>query len=148
MNQETKVGLFLIVAVGAVLGAILFLGNVRLFERTDQYHIDFRDVEALPPKATVKIAGVDVGRVLRIRLVDGRARITLSISPDIALYENAAGRIGSTGVIGTRFVDLGTSSIYLRRFRNRCLFGRCDGVQIRFAPLGTDLRPSGNQGFR
>ena len=54
MNQETKVGLFLLMAMGVVLPSILFIGNIKIFRRTSPFYIDFVDVEALPPKAAVK----------------------------------------------------------------------------------------------
>ncbi len=106
MNQETRLGLFLLAAVGAILASAVFLGNVRLFQRTDRYHLDFADVEALPPKAAVKIAGVEIGKVHKIQLVNGRARVIIEIDPAIQLHSDAVARIGSTGIIGTRFVEL------------------------------------------
>ncbi len=110
MNQETKVGMFLLVAIAAILAAIIFLGDIHLFERRHRFRIDFDNVEALPPKAAVKISGVEVGKVLRVSLVDHHARVLIAIDPSIALYENATARIGSTGIIGTRFVELKTGT--------------------------------------
>ena len=73
MNQETKVGLFLLGALGVILGSVVFLGDVHLFKRSQEYFIDFSDVEALPPKAAVKVAGVEIGKVKDVELVNGRA---------------------------------------------------------------------------
>jgi phospholipid/cholesterol/gamma-HCH transport system substrate-binding protein len=106
MNHETKVGLFLMVAIGAILASIVFLGNVCLFQRSHRYFVDFKNVEALPPKAAVKIAGVEIGKVRRVELVDGRARVTIDIKPQIKLHSNSSALIGSTGIIGTKFVEL------------------------------------------
>lgn len=106
MSQETKVGLFTMVAVAAILSGIIFLGDVHIFERRHRYSVDFANVEALPPKASVKISGVEVGKVLKVALVDGRARVLIAIDPDIEVFQNATARIASTGIIGTRFVDL------------------------------------------
>lgn len=99
-------GLFLLFALGAILTGVFFIGNIRLFKRTVTYYIDFQDVEALPPKAAVKVAGVEVGKVKRVQLADGHARVTIHIDPKLGVYENARGSIGSTGIIGTRFVEL------------------------------------------
>lgn len=111
MNQETKVGFFLLAAISAILASILMLGNIKLFSRQTKYFIEFADVEALPPKAGVKIAGVEIGKVQKVSLVNGRALVTIRIAPDISLHDDATGRIGSTGVIGTRFVELFPGSV-------------------------------------
>lgn len=106
MNQETKVGVFLLMAFGAILTSILFLGNVRLFKRSLTYYVTFKDVEALPPKAAVKVAGVEIGKVSKVALVDGAARVTISINTDVPVYADALARVGSTGIIGTRYIEL------------------------------------------
>lgn len=106
MNTETKVGLFLMAALGAVLTSILTLGNVQFFNRNHRYYVDFTNVDALPPKAAVKVAGVEIGKVRRVALVDGRARVTIDVDPKVSLYADAIARVGSTGIIGTKFVEL------------------------------------------
>jgi phospholipid/cholesterol/gamma-HCH transport system substrate-binding protein len=112
MNQETKVGIFLIAALATILTSIFFLGKIQLFKRTANYYVEFADVEALPTKAAVKIAGVEIGKVARVGLVGGKARVTIQIDPKIIIYSDAVAKIGTTGLIGTRFVDLipGSSS--------------------------------------
>ena len=113
MNQETKVGIFLVAALATILTSIFFLGKIQLFKRTAVYHVEFSDVEALPTKAAVKIAGVEIGKVSRVDLVDGKARVTIQIDPKIKIFSDAVAQIGTTGIIGTRFVDLipGSSSL-------------------------------------
>jgi phospholipid/cholesterol/gamma-HCH transport system substrate-binding protein len=106
MSQETKVGMFLLCAIGAILASILLLGNVDLFARRTAYYVDFDDVQALPPKAAVKISGVEIGKVANVDLIEGRARVTIGVRKGITLYQNARAKIGSTGIIGTRFVEL------------------------------------------
>ncbi len=106
MNQETKVGLFFLLSLAAILGGILFLGDVQLFSHRHSYFVEFDDVQALPPKAAVKISGVEVGKVKSIQLVAGRARVEIGVEPGILIYQNGTASIGSTGIIGTRFVDI------------------------------------------
>ncbi|MCG3206203.1 MAG: hypothetical protein KCHDKBKB_02935 [Elusimicrobia bacterium] len=106
MNNETKVGLFLLAALGAILTSILTLGNVQFFSRNHRYYIDFENVEALPPKAAVKVAGVEIGKVRRVQLIQGRARVTINIQPDVKVYADAVAQVDSTGIIGTKYVEL------------------------------------------
>ncbi len=111
MNQETKVGLFMLAALAAIVGSVFFLGNVKIFRSTTRFYVDFTNVEALPAKAAVKIAGVEIGKVRRLELVDGHARVTIDVDPKIPVFANASAKIGSTGIIGTKFIELepGTS---------------------------------------
>jgi phospholipid/cholesterol/gamma-HCH transport system substrate-binding protein len=106
MNQETKVGLFLIAAVAVIASSAVFLGNIRLFKNTDRFYVTFQNVEALPPKAAVKIAGVEVGSVKRVELEEGEAKVTLDVEPEITIYKDARAKVGSTGIIGTKFIEL------------------------------------------
>ncbi len=112
MNQETKVGLFLLVSICAIALSAVFLGNIHLFKRTHRYYVTFNNVEALPPKAAVKIAGVEIGTVRKVELLDGRARVTIELDPHIVIHKDAHAKVGSTGIIGTKFVELtpGTTS--------------------------------------
>jgi phospholipid/cholesterol/gamma-HCH transport system substrate-binding protein len=98
--------MFLLAATAAILASILLLGNVNIFAQRHTYYIDFADVQALPPKAAVKISGVEIGKVKGVDLIEGRARVTVGIRKDLVLYQDAKARIGSTGIIGTRFVEL------------------------------------------
>lgn len=93
-------------ALAAILSSVLFLGNVKLFRSTTRYYVDFNNVDALPPKAAVKIAGVEIGKVRRLELVDGKARVTIDVDPKIPIYSNALARVGSTGIIGTKFIEI------------------------------------------
>jgi phospholipid/cholesterol/gamma-HCH transport system substrate-binding protein len=95
-----------LVAFAAVLVAILSLGNVQLFSRSHRYHADFSNVEALPPKAAVKVAGVEIGKVRSVSLVEGKARVTIDINPDVKIHADAKAKVESTGIIGTKFVNL------------------------------------------
>ncbi len=98
--------MFLLAAIGAILTSILTLGNVQFFSRSHRYFVDFQNVEALPPKAAVKVAGVEIGKVRKVELVNGRARVTIDINPDVPVYADAVARVDSTGIIGTKFIDL------------------------------------------
>ncbi|MFN0117665.1 MAG: MlaD family protein [Elusimicrobiota bacterium] len=113
MNTETKVGLFILAALSVIIASALFLGKIHLFKKSHQYYVVFKNVEALPPKAAVKVAGVEIGKVDSVDLVDGQARVTIGINPKVNLHENATAQIGSTGIIGSKFIDLnpGTQSL-------------------------------------
>ena len=51
-----------------------------------------------------KLAGVEIGRVERVRLADYKARVTLKIRNDITLHEDTQAAIKTKGLIGERYV--------------------------------------------
>src|SRR3989344_3868345 len=105
MNLETTVGLF--VLIGAVISGIgvMRLSDVR-FERRYTLYFIFQDVGNLRDKSTIKISGVEVGRIRKIELEDARAKVTASIKKDVPVYANGKVKIELTGIIGTQFLDL------------------------------------------
>lgn len=67
----------------------------------------FDDVSDLTTRGAVKIADVTVGSVRAIELdEDNRARVTLTIDPDVALPSRVTARLRKTNVLGERFVEL------------------------------------------
>ncbi len=86
-----KVGLLV---VGAFVSFAVFLQIVstRNLSSSGAYKVDalFDDVLGLEPQSPVQIAGIDVGRILAVRLDKGKARVTLEIRGDVELYEDAS----------------------------------------------------------
>jgi len=65
------------------------------------------DVKNLAPLGDVRIAGVKVGHVTGEKVVDGQARVTLSIDPEVApLHRGATVRVGLKSLIGQQFVEI------------------------------------------
>src|SRR5512147_3006577 len=64
-----RVGLFVLVSLAVFLGIIYMLGaRARLFESRYTVHADFTEVGGLQPGATVRLAGVQIGRVSGVNL--------------------------------------------------------------------------------
>ena len=105
LSQETKVGL-LVLAGGMVLSlVVVFLGDIH-FQKGYKISILFDDIAGLPEKAPVKIAGVEVGKVLKIKLVKNKASVGVWINSKIKIYSDTKARIISTGVIGTKYLEM------------------------------------------
>lgn len=108
MKLETRVGLFIFVAIGIFLYLSINIRAIR-FDR-DQYNTYkayFDDTSGVAIKAPVKIAGVDVGWVDEIRLLpDGKAELALQIHKNIRLSKNAYAMIHQDGLIGTKSLEI------------------------------------------
>jgi phospholipid/cholesterol/gamma-HCH transport system substrate-binding protein len=75
----------------------------------------FSSVEGLNSGAVVEVAGVEVGRVSKIVLVDYRARVALSIHRGLKVPEDTIVSIRTKGLLGEKYVSLspGGSQKYL-----------------------------------
>jgi phospholipid/cholesterol/gamma-HCH transport system substrate-binding protein len=107
-----RVGIFVIVAVLAFLGTIYALGaRARLFESRYTIHADFTQVGGLVEGATVRLAGVQIGRVKDIDLPGepgGRVRVSMSVAKQYAnrIRKNSVARIATQGLLGDRIVEI------------------------------------------
>lgn len=109
MSLETKVGAFVLGGLTLLATAIFLLGDVS-FEKRYTLYGQFSDVANLSKDAPVKLSGVEVGQVRAIELVDGGARVVMSIRKGVDIFNDAVFQIGSTGIIGSKYlqVDQGT----------------------------------------
>lgn len=105
MTTEAKVGAFILAGL-VFLGIAIFLLGDFTFERRYQVYVLFSDVAGLTDKAPVKLSGVEVGKVRRIELQGDKARVVASISQDVVIYRDAIFSIGSTGIIGSKFLQI------------------------------------------
>jgi phospholipid/cholesterol/gamma-HCH transport system substrate-binding protein len=105
-RYELGVGLLLAVALGITgymavrVGAIRFVGDHVLVTTT------FADAAGLTEGAVVSIAGVDVGAVDAMRLVDGQASLTLAVDPEASVRKDAVARIRARSVLGEKYIEL------------------------------------------
>ena len=108
MNQETRVGLFILVAVGIFLYLSINIRAIRFDkDQYNTYKAYFDDTSGLNVKAPVKIAGVDVGWVEEIKLLsDGKAELIMRILKTIRLSKNAFAMIHQDGLIGIKNLEI------------------------------------------
>jgi len=110
MNErktELLVGLFAI-AIFAVLTFMTFkVGEFSIGKKQGYVvYAYFKDTAGLYEQTKVKVAGVDAGTLENIGLVNGVARLTLRIDPDVVLYSDASAGIRTTGLLGDKFLEL------------------------------------------
>ncbi len=106
--RDFLVGLFMLGGLGAVAYLSVNLGGLSVqgdggFELVAV----FDDVGGLSRRSPVKISGVKVGQVSRIDLdEDLRARVFLSLDPEIELPIDSSAAIRTSGLLGDQFVQL------------------------------------------
>jgi phospholipid/cholesterol/gamma-HCH transport system substrate-binding protein len=104
---EISVGAFVAAGLAMVAYLAISLGNVRLLsgDRTTLV-ARFSSIGDLRKSAPVRIAGVNVGQVGAIRLVDYVAQIELLIDTDVKIPADTIASIRTSGLLGESFVSL------------------------------------------
>lgn len=111
INTETRVGLFVLCALGIFFYMTFNIGVFRLDSVRYQSHIVyFKDVSGLTKKADVKIAGVKVGWVEDISLVAGntqyQARAEIKVFKDYVLRSDAHAIVRQDGLLGNKYLEV------------------------------------------
>jgi phospholipid/cholesterol/gamma-HCH transport system substrate-binding protein len=104
---ELGVGIFVLIGLGCLIYLAVHLGKMEVFGQGYQVSASFDNISGLKTGAAVEVAGVEVGRVENITVTpDNRARLQLSINPDIILKEDAIASIRTKGIIGDKYLKL------------------------------------------
>ncbi|MBZ0168268.1 ABC transporter substrate-binding protein [Candidatus Methylomirabilis lanthanidiphila] len=107
LTMETLVGLFVVVGILALAYLSIRLGKLEVVgDRGYTVVAEFDSVAGLKSGAVVEIAGVEVGRVKKIGLDSYRARVAMSIDPDVKLQDDAIVSIRTKGLIGEKYVRI------------------------------------------
>ena len=112
LGLKFRVGVFVLVALAAFLGMIYALGaRARLFEARYTIHADFTEVGGLTEGATVRLAGVQIGRVSGVHLPGqpgGKVRVDLNIARRYAdrVRKDSVARIETQGLLGDKVVEI------------------------------------------
>ena len=106
-RTNIAVGIFLVLGILALGYLSIKLGRVS-FLGTSGYavSVDFPGTGGLKAGSAVEIAGVEIGRVDAIALVDYQARVTLRIHADVKLQDDAIASIKTKGLIGEKYVRI------------------------------------------
>ena len=107
VELEVVVGLFLLVGILALAWLSIRLGRMQVLGLAGYVvYADFPSVGGLKQGASVEIAGVKIGQVETISLVEYRARVTLRIDDSVKLQEDTIASIKTKGLIGEKYMRL------------------------------------------
>ena len=104
---NVAVGIFVVLGILALgylsikLGRVSFLGSTGYVVT-----IDFPGTGGLKAGSAVEIAGVEIGRVEAIALIDYQARVTARINSGVKLQDDAIASIKTKGLIGEKYVRI------------------------------------------
>ena len=104
---EIVVGLFVVAGLLCLGYLAIKLGKLEAFGNSGYVvYADFASVAGLRRGDAVEIAGVGVGRVDSLSLVDDRARLALRIDAGVDIQEDAIASVRARGLIGDKFIAI------------------------------------------
>ena len=104
------VGIFVVAGIAALVGLALKVGNLSTYNMSETYQLDayFSNIGGLKAQASIKSAGVLVGRVSGITLDTGRyeAKVTMSIDKRYQFPKDTFANILTAGLLGEQYIGL------------------------------------------
>ena len=109
INTELIVGLFMVAGFLAFSYLSLQMGEFSIFDLEKNYSLEaeFENVSGLKVGAGIEIAGVNIGKVARVKLGEqGLAKVTLLIDKDVKITGDAIASIRTQGFIGDKYIKI------------------------------------------
>jgi phospholipid/cholesterol/gamma-HCH transport system substrate-binding protein len=109
---QLRIGTFILVSLVVFFAIVYLLGaRARYFESKYELAAEFTEVAGLIEGATVRLAGVQIGRVTRVVLAPepgGKVRVTMTVARRFheRIRENSEARIATQGLLGDKIVDI------------------------------------------
>jgi phospholipid/cholesterol/gamma-HCH transport system substrate-binding protein len=104
------VGAFVVAGIAALLVLALKVGNFSTYNMSDTYQLQvyFTNIGGLKPTASVRSAGVLVGRVDQITLDPERyeAKVSLKLDRRYQFPSDTIAKIQTSGLLGENFIGL------------------------------------------
>jgi phospholipid/cholesterol/gamma-HCH transport system substrate-binding protein len=109
---QLRIGAFILVALFVFLAIVYLLGaRARYFESKYDLVAEFTEVGGLIEGATVRLAGVQIGRVTSVILPPqpgGKVRVTMTVARRFQdrIRRNSEARISTQGLLGDKIVEI------------------------------------------
>lgn len=104
------VGIFVVAGISALVMLAMKVGNLSTYNMSESYqvHAYFSNIGGLKPKASVKSAGVLVGRVTGIMLDTERyeADVVMSLDKRYQFPKDTFANILTSGLLGEQYIGL------------------------------------------
>lgn len=114
-SQKIRIGLFTVIGLALLVAIIFLIGNKRnLFSSTFGVYGTFRNVNGLAIGNNVRFAGITVGIVDNITIInDSTVRVDLTLNNDVKKFikKDSKISIGSDGLMGDKLVVIAPGGI-------------------------------------
>jgi phospholipid/cholesterol/gamma-HCH transport system substrate-binding protein len=104
------VGMFVVAGIAALVMLAMKVGNLSTYNVSETYQVTayFDNIGGLKPKASIKSAGVLVGRVTEISLdvKTYKAKVTMSLDKRYQFPKDTFANINTAGLLGEQYIGL------------------------------------------
>jgi phospholipid/cholesterol/gamma-HCH transport system substrate-binding protein len=106
-GSAIKLGIVSLVLLLITVSIVVVFGQMR-FNRTNSYSAEFSNATGLKDGQFVRASGVEIGKVKKVRLVDGgtRVRVDFAIDRSIPLYQSTTAQIRYLDLFANRYLEL------------------------------------------
>jgi phospholipid/cholesterol/gamma-HCH transport system substrate-binding protein len=105
-SLETKLGIFVVLVVFAAWIIMETLGGLDMLHGGYRLSALFETAQDLKAGDSVKMAGVEIGRVEKITLEDSKVRVLMKLHGDAVVKTDSKALIKFTGLMGQNFVAI------------------------------------------
>ena len=105
-SLETKLGIFVIFVVLAAWAIIETLGGMESCLGGYRVSALFNTVQDLKAGSSVKMAGVEIGRIEKIALANNKANVTMKLHSDAIVKTDSKAAVKFTGLMGQNFISI------------------------------------------
>jgi phospholipid/cholesterol/gamma-HCH transport system substrate-binding protein len=106
LTTTIKVGALTVVTVLAAFLILRFVDKGRSDTGGYLVYVIMEDVSGIVKRSQVRVAGIPIGTVEDIRLVESQGRIDIRVNPDVALYEDAQASKQTRNLLGEYFIAI------------------------------------------
>ncbi|TAM67257.1 virulence factor Mce family protein [Mycobacterium sp.] len=106
-GSAIKLGIVSLVLLLITVSIVVVFAQMR-FNRTNSYSAEFSNASGLRDGQFVRASGVEIGKVKKIRLIEGGKRVQVDFTVDraVPLYQSTTAQIRYLDLIGNRYLEL------------------------------------------
>ncbi|MFA5068915.1 MAG: MlaD family protein [Candidatus Omnitrophota bacterium] len=110
-TNEVKTGFVVLLCVGILAGLTIMAGNFKPFQQSYHINVIFSNVSGIEKDATVRLAGVEVGKVESVKLIyrkEGSTAVLvrLELAQTAKIKEGAKAAVTMLGLMGEKYIEL------------------------------------------
>jgi phospholipid/cholesterol/gamma-HCH transport system substrate-binding protein len=106
-GSAIKLGIVSLVLLLITVSIVVVFAQMR-FNRTNSYSAEFSNGSGLRDGQFVRASGVEIGKVKKVRLIEGGKRVQVDFTVDraVPLYQSTTAQIRYLDLIGNRYLEL------------------------------------------
>ncbi len=118
ISTEAKVGFFSAAILIVLIFVSIKLTGWKWTEKKGYYlYAYFDNVQGLSKESPVMIAGIKIGKIVNIVLVNDKARVKMKIFSNVKIKRDAEAIIRTRGILGEKYIEIknsGPNNVFLR----------------------------------